>query len=101
MILIQETMMCINKSWEILLPICTDWHICASNEIGLSGGLRIIWNPQVFEMQDLLSYVGIILTGHLVGSRHKIHIINTYAPYVGRRKLWENVVGLRFFFFSK
>lgn len=70
---------------EIMMHICPNWFLCATSVNGLSGGLGILWNPRIFEMQKFISCAGIILTGHMVIIGQRIRIINSYAPYRGRR----------------
>lgn len=49
--LVEETMIPQEKSWEALLSIFQDWYVCASNVAGHSGGLGGMWNTKVISLK--------------------------------------------------
>lgn len=77
---------------------------CLSAQIGMfvplmrlvtrvTGGLGVMWNPKTIELKAYISCAGIILSDHLAGSNHRLCIINSYAPFIGRRQYWDQVTG--------
>lgn len=91
MILLQETMVRVDRGWEVMLNICPDWVVCATNAIGISGGLGVMWNPRHFDLNAFYTCAGILLTGYMKGSSNRIRILNTYALYHGRKSFWNRV----------
>jgi len=55
---------------------------------GASGGLAILWNPQVLNLQDIhASHILIQATFHLIGTNIHGHLSNVYFPQNIQQKL--------------
>ena len=80
-----------DKAKNILLRICPDWVVCATNALGNSGGISPMWNPMQFSLIAYKSFTDIILTGYCRGSLMGLCILNVYAPYANRKELWQNL----------
>ena len=64
-VLIQETMLCDEKSHEIFSSLMPYWDMYSSDFIGLQGDLLYSWNPKVSNFDAYHSGGGIILDGIL------------------------------------
>ena len=56
------------------------WLCCASNSIGLSGGLLVACNPSMVDLKPFFTYEGILLEGKIKCFDDLIHILNCYGP---------------------
>eukprot|EP00253_Pinus_taeda_P034108 PITA_34108 len=65
------------------------WHMVATNAIGLSGGLDVLWDPKWIKAVAFQCFVGILILAYIRDSPDPIHILNIYAPYKDRYPFWE------------
>ena len=63
-----------NKAWSGSQSVSTD-------ALGASGGLAIVWNPQILLLQDFhATHCFIQATFHLIGTDIHGHLTNAYFP---------------------
>lgn len=65
-------MVCKDKAWEEMLFLRPACHVVANGVIRLSGGLGVIWDPKIIEMQAFMSCAGIIMTVHMMGNCQRV-----------------------------
>jgi len=71
----------LNKAWS-------GCHSVSVDASGASGGLAIMWNPQVLSLQDFhASHFFIQTTFHLIGTNIHGHLSNVYFPQYLQKKL--------------
>lgn len=61
-----------DKSWEAMFSVRPAWHVVENDVIGLSGGLGVIWDPKIIEMQAFMSCARISMTMHMMGNYQRV-----------------------------
>ena len=88
MVFLQETK-CNSTVLETILNRI--WLGCRSVSVdasGASGGLAILWNPQVYNLEDFhASHFVIQATFHLIGTNIHGHLSNVYFPQELQNKM--------------
>jgi len=60
-LLIQETMVCVEKAKEMFVKLLPSWNFCGVDFVGFSGGLLITWNSVKADCNAFLTPAGILL----------------------------------------
>lgn len=89
MLLIQETMHDSLESISYFRHMFPSWHMVATNAVGLSGGLVVLWDPKWITVVAFQCFEGILILAYFHGSPKPIHILNIYAPYKDCSPFWE------------
>lgn len=77
---------------EYFIKMLPDWYMVVTDAHGLSGGLAAIWDPWWVNVKAFSCFAGILLTGHILKLKGRIHIINVYAPYRDRAIFWDSLI---------
>ena len=64
---------------------------------GCFGGEVAMWDPQCTSFKAYGFFGGIILFRHIQGFRHRLHLVNLYAPYKDRVTFWQRMVNCGIF----
>ena len=83
-LLIQETMVSVDKALEVFSKVLGRWYMCAVDANGFSGGFLSAWNPNLALFDVYKSTAGIMLKGQVSNSVQVINILNCYGPYKHR-----------------
>lgn len=89
---VQETMAPSFKAREFFLKFLRDWKFCATNSLGLSGGMVIFWNPRTCNFKPFRTCAGIPLKGNFRGIAKELVLLNVYGPFKHRKVFWDRVV---------
>lgn len=87
--MLQETMCEADKAISTLLCLCPGLLSCATNVVGLSSGLGVVWNPLAADLRAFSSNAAIVLKCRVRDLVDLVVIINCYGPYLDKRVLWE------------
>jgi hypothetical protein len=79
-ILIQETMANKLRAINYFFSICPNWHLVAVDSSCLLGGLVALWDPRWVNLASYKFFVGILLTGHILGVFSRKCLLNLYTP---------------------
>ncbi|XP_021971650.1 uncharacterized protein LOC110866811 [Helianthus annuus] len=75
----------------------SSFKVVSVDSIGRSGGLALMWNPEVFkDVQILQNHRYLLVAGYFSGVEERVNILNTHAPNDARQRkvLWEEILGL-------
>ncbi|XP_071741347.1 uncharacterized protein [Rutidosis leptorrhynchoides] len=64
------------------------------NSVGNSGGLIIMWNPSIFEVEDVMEKEFFLaIKGNWVHSKKETIVVNVYGPHddAGKIRLWDSL----------
>lgn len=89
MLLIQGTMHDSSQTISYFRRMLPTWHMVASNAVGMSGGLAVLWDPKWITTAAFQCFTGILVLAHFCGSSDPIHILNIYAPYKNQYPFWN------------
>ena len=92
MILFPETMC---SHFPVILAfskILSGWDLCATDALGLSGGLLTGWNPHTICCKDFETVGGILVHAKFRGSPATLSILNSYGPYSSHVLFWNRVM---------
>lgn len=92
-ILLQETMCDEILAIHKLCKFLPYWEVAAVSSCGLSGGLAVAWDPNVFAFKVFSTPWGMLLKGSFCGNHHSLSILNCYAPYRERQSFWVSLQG--------
>ena len=68
------------------------WELCATDSLGLSGGLLTAWDPSVARHKAFVSCSSILVKDVLRNQSFKLTYLNCYGPYNNRVPFWEAAV---------
>jgi len=80
-LLIQETMVGVDKARSLFVKLLPHWYFCGVDSTRLSGGILSAWNPRKADFLSYLSPTGILLEGHVIELDRGLKVINYYRPY--------------------
>lgn len=96
LLLIQETMHDCTQTISYFRRMFPTWHMVATDAVGLSGGLAVLWDPKwikaVFQC-----FAGILILAYFHNCPDPVHILNIYAPHRQRFPFWEKFLASRLF----
>eukprot|EP00253_Pinus_taeda_P020287 PITA_20287 len=88
LVFLQETKGNSNSLEKILNKVWTSCCLVSVDSLGTSGGLAILWNPQILSLQDFhASHFFISTTFHLIGTNIHGLLTNVYFPQDLQKKL--------------
>jgi len=88
LVYLQETKCNSTTLEKILNKASSRCHSVSMDASGASGGLAILWNPQVLSLHDFhASHYFIQTTFHLIGTNIHGHLSNVYFPQDLQKKL--------------
>jgi hypothetical protein len=90
-LLIQETMVGVEKTRELFVKLLPHWYFCGVDSIRLSGGIFSAWNPRKADFSAYLIPVGIMLDGHVKDLDRSMKLIKCYGSYSDREVFWEAI----------
>ena len=96
-ILIQETMHDASAAISYFTKMYPSWHISATEAMGLSGGLAVLWDRSWIKAKTYRCLAGILISAKLRGHNSPINILNIYAPYRDRMLFWEKILDSEIF----
>ena len=89
MILIQETVCSHFPALLAFSKLLSIWEFCATDAIGLLGGLLTEWNPHSVCCKAFDIVAGILVNAKFRGSPTTFSILNCYGPYSNREAFWS------------
>jgi len=86
---LQETLVLAQNSRDSMHALRPSWVSCVVNALGTSGGLRVSWDPTVYDLVPFLTIGGILLTGTNIKDKRDLDLLNVYGPCMDRIKFWK------------
>eukprot|EP00253_Pinus_taeda_P014722 PITA_14722 len=92
MLLIQETMHDSLQTITYFRRMFPSWHMVATNAVGLSSSLAVLWDPKWIKAVAFQCSAGILILAYIRDYPDPVHILNIYAPYKDCYPFWEYFV---------
>lgn len=96
-ILIQETMHPVHVTISYFRKMLPSWYISATDDVGLSGGLAVIWDPRWIIVKAYKCLAGILISAHVRGLNFRFNILNIYAPFQNKSDYWVRLFASKVF----